>query len=329
MLPEPPPEVLSALQLIRSGRFLEAVSILQQRTQRSGRARKTDAVTDSLLADALQRVGNNDHAEAIASRTLQNASSMNHVGARCHFTLGNVYRDRGDTSKSVEHLQIASTLASSDLELSCWTHLRLMVVLSELSGAQTAMARIDDVKRALITYGDARPFAALHLWLVEVEGMRGNLESARQHLKTAETLLSTVEDVWLRGYLAINKSVVHYYSAEIPEARRWAVTATECAQTSGHRATLRAAHANLGSIEFSLGHHPQAEDCFELALNCCETGSVHQIAILDNIAQIRLHRGDLEGCSSSQGLRLSLTKTITLNAATTMPALCKLRFDCS
>src|SRR5688572_1141321 len=272
---EPSPEVLSALQLIRSGRFSEALPVLQERTSSNGPTRKTDPFTLGLLADTLQRVGHNDRAEDIACRTLQINGCSSHVIARCHFALGNVHRDRGNTAKAIEHLQIAATLTNSDLELSCWTQLRLMVVIAELSGAQTAMARIDDVKRALTRFGDARPFAALHLWLVEVESMRGNLQSARQHLRIADSLLSTVEDVWLRGYLAINSSAVHYYSAEIPEARRWAEVGTECARKSGHRATLRAANANLGNIEFASGNDMQAERCFELALNCCEPGSLH------------------------------------------------------
>ena len=237
-------------------------------------------------------------AQTIASRSLESAAAAPEIHARCQFVLGNVHRDRGDTARAIEHLQIAASLAGSDLELSCWSQLRLMVVLSELSGAQTAMARMDEVKRALVSFGDARPFAALHLWLVEIESVRGNLQNARHHLETADTLLSTVDDVWLRGYLAINRSAVHYYSAEISEARQCAAIATEFAQMSGHRATLRAAHANLGNIEFSLGHHSHAQECFEIALNCCETGSVHQIAILDNLAQIRLQCDDLEGCRS-------------------------------
>ena len=55
------------------------------------------------------------------------------VSARCHFALGNVYRDRGDTAKAIEHLQIAANLSAEDLELSCWAHVRLIVVLSELA----------------------------------------------------------------------------------------------------------------------------------------------------------------------------------------------------
>lgn len=299
MLPEPSPEVSSALQLIRLGRFSDAVAVLQQRTQPNGHTyRRTDPLALSVLADALQRVGQNDRAEVIATRTLQSPNYPPQVGARCHFVLGNVYRDRGSTQKAIEHLQIATTSTGSDLELSCWSHLRLMIVLAELSGTQTAMARIDEVKRALTRFGDARPFAALHLWLVEIESIRGNLENARQHLKTADSLLSSVEDVWLRGYLAINSSAVHYYSAEMPEARRWAEIATECAEKSGHRPTLRAAHANLGSIEWLLGEHSRAQQSFQIALNCCESGSVHQIAILDNIAQIHLHRGDIDSCRS-------------------------------
>jgi DNA-binding NtrC family response regulator/tetratricopeptide (TPR) repeat protein len=259
-------------------------------------AKNADPLALAVLADGLQRVGDNDRAEAIVLRVLQTRLTPGQVNARCHFVLANINRDRGNTSQSVEHLQIAATLAASDLELSAWIHLRLVVVLAELSGAETAMARIDDVKRALTRFGDPRPFAALHLWLVEIEGSRGNLDTARQHLKAADSLLSTVDDVWLRGYLAINSSALHYYSAEISEAKRWAEVATACAQKSGHRATVRAANTNLGNIQFSLGNDLYAEQCFETALGCCEPGSIHQIAILDNIAQIRLHRGDLDGC---------------------------------
>ena len=191
------------------------------------------------------------------------------------------------------------------------------------------MARIDDVNRALTRYGDARLFAALHLWLVEVESLRGNLESARQHLKTADSLLSTVDDVWLRGYLAINRSAVHYYSAEIAESRQWAAVATEFAQESGHRATLRAAHANLGNIEFSLGHHSKAEECFELALRCCETGSVHQIAILDNQRRFNC----IEEISRVADLPCIRLETLSNNnhtqsAVTIMPAPSRQRFVC-
>src|SRR5688500_5978796 len=201
-------EVQTALQLLRSGRFAQAVTLLQQRTRPSPQlGRRADSITLSVLADALQRVGQIDQAEAIASRTL-GAAPIRVAGARCHFTLGNVYRDRGETKRAIEHLQIAATLSvtANALELSSWAQLRLMVVLGELSGTQTAMARMDEVRRVLTKFGDARPFAGLHLWLVEVESMRGNLETARKHLKTADSLLSAVEDVWLRGYFAINKS---------------------------------------------------------------------------------------------------------------------------
>src|SRR5688500_7432161 len=134
MVPEPSSEVVSALQLIRSGRFAQAVTVLQQRTRPSSHvARRADSVTLSVLADALQRVGQTNQAETIATRTL-NTTGVPLANARCHFTLGNVYRDRGETKRAIEHLQIAARLSTTanDLELSSWAQLRLMVVLGEL-----------------------------------------------------------------------------------------------------------------------------------------------------------------------------------------------------
>ena len=292
MLPNPPPEVHTALELLRRGRFTETAATLKRFSQGSHSQRK-DLLVQALLADALERTGQNEDAEIIASRGLQKVSEH---GARFHLVLGNVLRARGEIGKAIKHLQIAVAMAISDQEMSCWAQLRLMTAIGELRGREAAMARLEEVKRTLAKYGDARPFAALHLWFVETDTMRGDLHSARRHLKTADSLLSQIDDAWLRGYLAINSSVVHYYHAEIDEARRWAEAAIVWSRESGHRTTKRAAHANLGYFDFAVGQLARAEEHFQTALECCERGSVNEIAILDNIAETKLQRGDLEGC---------------------------------
>lgn len=305
MLSDPRPELHTALDFFRHGRFSETVATLRRSCERNKSFRRSDPAAEALLADALQLIGQNAEAQLIASRNLQ-ASSEHH--GHFHLVLGNVLRARGDISKAIEHLQIAVATAEPDRDLCCWAQLRLMAAIGELSGRDAALARLDGVTRTLTKCGNARPFAALHLWFVETDTMRGDLRSARRHLKTADSLLSQVDDVWLRGYLAINSSVVHYYHAEIEEARRWAETAILCARQSGHRTTKRAAHANLGYFEFATGAFSAAEDHFQIALESCEQGSVNEIAILDNIAETKLQRGDLDGC------RVALAKLEELTA---------------
>ena len=296
MVTHPSAEVHSALQLMRSGRFSDAALLLEHNQNVRKSDRRPDLLADAVFADALQRIGRNERAHEIA---LQNLSKVKHapaLAARYHFVLGNINRERGYTTRALEHFQMAASMAGSDLELACWSQLRLMLVIAERSGTQTALARLDDVKRSLARFGDARAFATLHLWLVEAESTRGDLASARRHLIIAESLLSNVEDVWLRGYVAINSSALNYYSADTAEAQRCAQEAIEYAHKSGHRTTMVAAHANLGNIEFALGALDKSENCFQIALSCCEKGSVNEIAILDNIAQIQLQIGDLDKC---------------------------------
>jgi len=188
---------------------------------------------------------------------------------------------------------MAATLSEGDPELNAWIGLRLISSLHDTAGIQTSMARLNHLKRSLTHLGDPRPFAAFHLWIAEVETQRGQFENATRHLEIAKGLISQIDDLWLQGYLAINNCVVNYSSAKIPEARKWAETALNYAIASGHAATQRAAHANLGHIEFSLGHFKQARTFLENALYRTESGSPSHIAILDSIAQISLHSGDL------------------------------------
>src|SRR5688500_13929212 len=101
MVREPSSEVYSALALLRRGRFVEMINALQRHAKDLRSHRKTDSLVEALLADALQRTGCNKDAELTAARSLQKIVSTD-VGARLHFVLGNVTRERGEISKAVE-----------------------------------------------------------------------------------------------------------------------------------------------------------------------------------------------------------------------------------
>ena len=218
------------------------------------------------------------------------------MAARYQFILGNAARERGDIQQAIRSFQAAERLVEADLELLCWVQLRLMTTLADLAGSPTVMGRLVELKRTLARCGDARPFAALHLWIAETESNRGSLDNAQRQLRIAQSLLMQVDDVWLQGYLAINSFGVSYHCANMAEAQKWAELAIEYAKLSGHRGARRAAHANLGHIELSLGRLIEAEECFLSALKYCEEGSANYIAVLDSLAQVRLHRDDLLGC---------------------------------
>lgn len=291
-------KVQNAERLMNRGRFLEVVTILRPRSFPPSSSAGSTQLRQCLLADALQRTGDNREAESLASEHLKLLTNSPPLAARCHFVLGNVLRERGDARSAIGHFQIAEKMANDDVELSCWVQLRLMAAIGDLAGNQIAIARLGGVKRVLTRFGDPRPFAALHLWISEAESTQGNLRHARRHLRIAESLLAQVDDMWLRSYLASNSSCVSYHCAEISEARRWAELAIECSQISGHCKSQRAAHANMGRIEFSEGHLVNALRCFESALAYSEPGSADYIAILDSIAQVKLYSGDLSGCRS-------------------------------
>jgi DNA-binding NtrC family response regulator/tetratricopeptide (TPR) repeat protein len=283
------------LSLIRRGRFAEACSFLKAHPFSSGH--DSFAVHQALLSDMLQRTGNNEEAELIASRFAKTSLSSEVLG-RFHYVLGNVNREKGRLAEAVSQFRAAARLTEGDPELCCWAQLRLMSSIGDMAGPETAMARLDATRASLIRFGEKRPFSALHLWIAECETVRGKLDSARHHLRIAESLLLEIEDAWLHGYLAINSFGVCFYSGEIAEAQRWATVALECSALSGHKGARRAAYANAGAIEFSVGHLEKAEELLRLALADCHTGSTNHIAVLHSLALVTLQRDDTKGCSA-------------------------------
>ena len=190
------PDIHNASQLIRTGRYLEAVRALRALVTARGRV----PIIRALLADVLQRVGHNAQAQEIA---LEHLRDIPRPVKRSRASISSLamWNEIEGTSRGYRPSSNFSWI-SPDLELTCWSQPRLVSLAAETSGGRTATARLDDVKRLLARFGDARPFASLHLWLVEAESTRGNLQIAWRNLRTAESLLLQVDDVWLQGYLA-------------------------------------------------------------------------------------------------------------------------------
>ena len=287
-------KIRAALQMMRRGRFLQGTLLMSELCD--ARRQNTDSEADALFADFLQRTGRTQEAETIALRLIDQNIGRDDTSVRCHFVLGNVYRERGDSLKEIEHLQKAASVRCADLELACWTQLRLIASVADLSGFDTIANRLVDAKRTLARHGDPRTFGALHVWLAEVETLRGSLTNAQHQLKRAEHLLSGTDDLWLKGYLAINKAVVSYHCADIVQSERLAHLALTYSNQSGHRATRRAANTTIGHIHLSRGDFSRAREYFDTARSHCETGSISELAILDSIAQVALHVGDLQVC---------------------------------
>ena len=279
--------------LIRRGRFAEARTALQTTEPLS--RQKFPPLHQAFLSDVLQRTGSNDEAESIATHYLR-SSLKPEVAGRFHYVLGNVYRERDRLGDAVSQYQAAARLSPADPELFCWVQLRLMCSIADIAGTQTAMARLATTRDSLVRFGDKRPFSALHLWFAECETVRGRLDAARHHLSIAESLLTEIDDVWLRGYLAINNFAVCYYAGDVAEAEKWASVALQCSAMSGHKGARRAAYANAGTIEFSLGHLERAEELLCLALTECERGSTTHLAVLHSLALVKLQRDDMLGC---------------------------------
>src|SRR4030095_8234890 len=186
-------QIQSALLLMRRGRYVEALEKLQ-------RVSPQHPQNQSLLADLLQRTGNNRQAESIALQGLKHSRDKSDVAARFHFVLGNVLREKGQLKQAAERYLASEKAVSADIELLCWIQLRLVPAVSEPNGNEAATSRVADLKRTLARSGEARPFAAFHLWIVEGECTRGNIAEAKRHFAIAETLLKQVDDAWLQGY---------------------------------------------------------------------------------------------------------------------------------
>jgi DNA-binding NtrC family response regulator len=279
---------------MKRGRFLEAIAHLQSPSFQYHTPK--NEFSQALLADALQLTGDNERAERLINDLGKARGTTPSALARCHITLGAIFRERGNLADAILHFRKALTFAETahDKEQECWASLRLMAAAGEKEGAETAISMLPDIRRKVTMLGDPIVLTTLHLWVAEFESKRGLLLSARRHIQAARSILREHRNSWLDGSAAIDDFCVAFLHSDIEEAFSFASDALAAAAISGHAATKMAACTNLAHIHLTFREFQKSCDYFNEALSCCQRGGANEIAILDGLAQLDLARGKFE-----------------------------------
>src|SRR5207302_7794758 len=162
---------------------------------------------------------------------------------------------RGASADSSQHFEKAMHLANTaaDREVASWVSLRFLAALAEETGTETVTVAIAEVRKQVSRSGDPLAIVALHLCLAKLEGTRGLVLAAHQHLQRGKSLLEKHSNVWLEGIAAINEACLAFLGCDTDSAFAHASAALKSADVSGHVATRRAACANLAHIHLTRG----------------------------------------------------------------------------
>jgi len=288
----------SVAEAAREGRFGEALSKLGRLALRFNGEPSHD--WSVLHAELLERTGHAEEAQTILSVLTNSKSLSDHLRARCSIVAGRLARRRGHLTDAETAFRLACTQAENgdSLEQLCWAQLRLIKVLSEAPGADSARDVQDDLRRNVARLGSPQVSVAYHVFSAEAEAKRGDMAESRQHSDLAESLLARSPNVWLRGLLDIQYSCLHYLAAAYPDALRFALRAVEASKQSGDSDTKVVALADLAASYLALGQLTRASQCIGSALACSDPSDQAYGLLTETLAEIRLSERDYEGCQS-------------------------------
>ena len=172
------------------GRFRDALTAIAVRSESQTSSHLDEQI---LIAEALQLTGEGKQATALAKAGLRSKLRSDLTDAKCLAVLGLVAFERGNNTETLRLLQRAQRAAerADDLKQACRIQLDLIANLSDWSGPNSIAAKLKDCENSICTLGDVHLEARLHITIGQVEGKRGLLEQAEEHLRIAEALLLT------------------------------------------------------------------------------------------------------------------------------------------
>jgi DNA-binding NtrC family response regulator/tetratricopeptide (TPR) repeat protein len=303
----------AAVSAAAMGRFGEALRLL--------RAAGIAALSPSLQvlhAELLERTGELGRASAQVARLARRREVAPVDKSRCALVEGLLAQHRGHLASAAQAFRNACAIAegSNSLETLGWAQLRLLTLMEESPGSDSATHLRLTLRGNVDRAASPTLTAAFHLFSAESAAKSGFLDLSSRHAGTAETLLVSRPNVWLKGLLALHRACVGFldgaYDSSLNAGREALVLATE----SSHRHTRVSALANLGAAYLALGQNRRAHACLSVALAETERSEQHHGLILESMAEVQLAEGDYEACAASleQARQLALALGQTRSA---------------
>ncbi len=281
---------------ILAGRFASALTALAERQLSSGTA---PSLTDEIaVAEVLQLTGKLREAVERAEQGLQAKDRTDVTDAKCLSILALAAFERGAVGESLRTFQRAQSVAqrAHDSRQVCRIQLDMIANLSDLGGPESVAGALRECQTSVANLGHPHLKARLHIAIAQVEGKRGHLRQAEEHLRIAKGVLLAAPNLWLEGLVQLNSSTVCGLKARLPEGLRLAEIALECAEASGHLRTKLGAIANLAYLSLLDNNITIARRrCIE-GLGMAEQFSEIRIALLETLAQATLAKRQRSEC---------------------------------
>jgi hypothetical protein len=164
--------------LVRNGRFIEALTALREPTS----SRKSPTAVDVQRVALLERVGRYGESRQLVAQLLRTKELSDVDRSICEYAIGLIEWDEGNTNGAIEHVQRSLLLAkrADNLERVCWSQLRLWMMFGNRSDVDTAAPILADLRANSIRLG-IRNVRAVHVLVAEIEAKPWPTISARTH----------------------------------------------------------------------------------------------------------------------------------------------------
>jgi transcriptional regulator with PAS, ATPase and Fis domain/tetratricopeptide (TPR) repeat protein len=296
-----------AKRLVRAGQYRDAATTLAAGNVE--RSEKTQ--TEVLRIEVLERLGQYALAKREAELLLRAPERLT-AGERsaCRVVIARAAVEDGLFENARVLLQQAITLAldAGDYERAFWAQLRLLQILSDLSGADATVSLLADLRTSAARTGDSMIRAALHLFVGQIEAKRGLLSTARRHVRVALGLLSEEHNAWLESVAEHISVAIAIMRADTAGALEHAPRAVELATLSGVANSSATSFGNLATTLYFTGQYDAAVEQQARATQGFPPRSHSHLAALDILARIRLAQNRLDDCDGLLDLIVNMAE---------------------
>ena len=277
--------------LSREGRFQDALVLLTSDVRRFGSV--DAALCDAFEAELSYETGKETIAIETCRRGLARQPATAET-ARFYRVLALCAFNAGDLPSTKEYLNNAFEACQGGSRLRAILELTRFGLGLALEPLEASSAALPGLKRIVVNTGDPHLLCLLRIYVARLEVRRTGPTEALRHHEAVLSILERYPNVWLRGLVEIDSSIVLMLMGEVELAIRAAETASRFADESGHFNTKIGADVNLSHMFERTGEFDRAKRHIDRAVKSAGDNRHLARAVRDSWANLLITSGDFE-----------------------------------